>query len=481
MISGLPAVARILAAVYLVLAGFALLATLLSLAAEGGRHALAFGGCAATAAFVGMALWLTAMGRRQASGAREALLAAGLAWTTAPALAAIPFLWGAAADGFVRAYFDAVSALTTTGFAPIYAGEEGSGALILWWGGLQWLGGFAAILSALMVLGALNLSGPSAPSSTLFTVDAERLIGRSAAVAPQAALIYAIVSLVVFLGALAWGARAGEALSLAFASVSTGGLVLPDGRAATAGLPLGALAFAMFGLLFGALSFGLHWEAARGRSLIAYLRDPEARAIAALALSAAALAALGSGRTDPYGLFAAGLEGASLAFTAVWPAEAQTPALAAVTVLALIFIGGSPVSTAGGVKMIRLLLLFRHGEDELRRLVHPSSVHESRFRGRPLGGRLVEALLLAVLCQVLLVGGLATSLALFGADMQGAVAAAAAAASNAGPALAMAGGERADAALASAPAQIAACIGMIAGRMEMLACVALLAPSFWAR
>jgi len=451
------------------------------IAALQGDNVMASGFLLTTAinVFVGASMRIMASGRPARAGVREALAFALLAWTLAPALAAPPFLF-AGSGGALHAYTDALSAATTTGLPPFFARDGASDAAILWWNLLQWFGGGATVLTALVVLATVNLGGAGLHRSPLFTLEPDRLFDRFAPVGRAVFAVYAAGTAFSFMLVWPTAGDAGVAASVALAGVATGGLLLPNGGATLIGAPLALVVAACVPLTFGAFNFALHWDVVRGRGVRAYFSDAESRALLVFFAIAALVVAVASGAGDAAEYLRAGAQGLTLVTTAAWDVGGGGAlALSAPLILALVIIGGSPTSTAGGVKLVRVTLLARQASAELRRLANPSAVHELRFRGKKLPSRAIMSMLAAVLAYAF---GLAVLIIAFGAadvEFEVALAAAAAALTNAGPALHLATGADAWSAFDNNAGLATFCFGMILGRVEVFAACALLVPAFW--
>lgn len=487
----LAAVARAFAVVLAGTSVFAFLFALMS-ASSGGAHAPAFLVTGASAGFLGVGLFLGTIGRDMAGGAREALVFAVLAWIITPIFTAAPFLAADEAESFSRAYFDAVSASTTTGFRPAFASDNAPQDLIFWWNALQWAGGFATIVSALVIMPALNLTGPGVHRSPLFTLEPDRLFDRFAPVGAAAFGLYAGATLLIAAVIAATGVTAGDAICLAMAGVSTGGLLMPDGSSTLSGANAGTVLAAGAALGFGLLNFALHWDAIRGRAGRApYFSDGETRALAAFIFIVFLVMLFA--HANPGANFAEiFVESVSLVGTAAWDVGAAgLSALAPAVLIGVVVIGASPASAAGGVKLIRFVLLFRHAGAELRRLAHPSSVIDVQYRGRTVSSRHVMGLMVYAIGYAVAIAGLALMLTLTGATFPTAFFGAMASIANAGPAFdfALIAHHGRDAVQAfdaqsfldDPQTRLTLGAGMVLGRLEVLAALAMLNPSFWKR
>ncbi len=462
---------RILAVIPAVLALFAVIGW--GLAAEQGDTNAAHGFALAVTLYATLAVILV-LGERgvQHSGSiRSALMLMVAVWLGVPALAAIPLMMATPDTLYVLSYADAVAQLTTTG-GQILEFAADRIAIIFWRGSLQWLGGYLSILLALAVLAPLYLTGPGIYRSPLLTVEKDDLTSRIGTLSLIVAATYGTASLFVLVWLLLAGAPVFDAVIAMFGTVSTGG-ILPgyasfDEVAGRMGSYGGAI-----GMLIGATSIAMHWDVHRGK--IGHFRDPETLGVLMIAgLSAAALFAVGSAFGP------AVLNGISLATTYAAPMTKDGTSLLPLPVtMSIVLVGGAALSTAGGVKVIRFLLLFRHTSAELFRLSHPSAIKPTRFRGNTIPESSFTNLWVYVLGYAGALGFLIIVIAAFGSEFEEASNAAIAALSNAGPAYLLGPGGAGDFSHLPTPALIAISAGMALGRFEILAVLAILSPEFW--
>ncbi len=423
--------------------------------AENGTERDAFLIGAAVCGFVGAAGALAAPKRNPAGTRfREGLMIGVAIWVGSPAFAAIPIALSGAHP--FAAYFDALSALTTTGMWLEPDVVHASRAQVFWRAQLSWIGGFATLAIVAAVLLRREFGGVRVRTPSVFGAGERGVapaIGRLARafILPYAALTTASAALLFFAGAPKF-----DALVLALGSISTGG-VIPDPARLSAYPPLVHSVLAL-SATFGAISFFLAALLITGRRAKI---DEESRAILFLIPALAVIFALHSGWS---GFSRAGehaFNAVSLLSTYGWilgDAPPLTPALVATCV------GGSVISTAGGLKIARWLTVFRRARRELRRIAHPEAVSPRARNADALGVWVHFTAFVLVLSALMLV------LAAGGAELPEATTAAIAAFANAGP-------------LAQAPdapyAQAALALGMALGRIDTVAALALLSPAFW--
>ncbi|MEA1942923.1 MAG: potassium transporter TrkG [Pseudomonadota bacterium] len=450
---------RPLGALWVLLALIALLAALCAAAVQEAHLAPFFITTAGLAFVPGVLVLAATSGIRVGASALDALGLALLAWVTAPAFAALPF-WLTGYFSPVDALFESYSALTTTGATLLPAGELPR-SLIFWRAVLAWLGGYATLLLAIAVFAALDRDVPAIRRSALLTIRPDNVLSHLPVAARRVALIYAVLTSVTWLFLLLAGNGLFDASVLALAAISTSGYAPVDGGLA---VNYGALSTAIvaLGCLAGTVNIALFWDALRDRSA---LRDPDLAGIAALVAGLGALYLIAAPGDVPARFVDAFFVVSTSGYTVSAPAS---PVPIAAVFVALV--GGAAASTTGGVKISRILLLWRRMGSELAVLADPSSIVPVRFRGRAVRDTALIGIWAYVLGFLACLGVGTLVLALTGLDFETAFLANAAALANAGPLLHETHGLGWNALADSAkPILISA---MILGRLEVLAAVA---------
>ncbi len=472
---------RGLGAVYLGLAALALFAAIPA-ASMGETAALtAFIGTGGFALFLGVSGYLLARSMRGEPGPREGVAMLLIAWITTPALAAFPFLGAPGLEGYGDAFFEAMTAVTTTGSGLIDV-TRADRSVVLYHALLEWGGGFLSVVLVLVILVALNLTGPGVHRSTLFTLEEGSLFGRFSQIMQSAGLVYVVATMAAFLALVSSGTAVMDAFYLALTAPATSGGA-PRAEPMTDYVPaVGEIALSL-AMLAGTLNFALMWQAYRDPSLrMEWFRDPETRAlIAGAAALAAALIFIGVLQDTVRPAAAIHDAVALVSTTARFAAPDAVRELPPALILVVTFVGGSAVSTAGGVKIIRMLLLFNHAWVELRRVSHPSGVALLTFRGRRLADRAFVSLWVYFLGFTGALGALILAVTLAGSDFGAAASAAVAALSNAGPILGVTTPQDLDFGAFPPAARWCLALGMALGRMEVLAFVAAFTPGLWRR
>ncbi|HMO71403.1 MAG TPA: potassium transporter TrkG [Paracoccaceae bacterium] len=481
-------------------------------------HAYAVRDLAVARAFLysGVAvLLLTAMigvamaGQRPPDVARRHLTMLAGAYVLLPVILALPFSQAVRDTTFLNAWFEMVSCFTTTGATVYDAPGRLLPSLHLWRGLVGWLGGLFVLISAAAILAPLDLGGAE--------VMTGRVPGRGAGGADQVARIadpsrrlvrhtltlapaYAALTLALWVWLLIAGGEGLAPLMLAMATVSTSGVVAGAGQ----GLAAAPSGLAGEVLIFFVLLAAVTRRSLPGAVLVDRSRgiraDHEVRLAAFLLvlvpsvlflrhwlaagaaiegddLGTAGRALWGALFTTLSFLTTTGLESADWQAARAW-SGLGTPGL---ILLGLAMIGGGVATTAGGLKLLRVHALMRHGERELDRLVHPSSVGgggEAARRMRNEGA--YAAWVFFMLFAISLAVGVAV-LSLARVSFENALVLTIASLTTTGP-LAVHATEQSIRYVELDPvARILCAVLMIVGRVEVLAVLTVLMPSGWRR
>ncbi len=431
----------------------------------------------------GWCVWLPFRHVYQELRVREGFLVVTLSWVLLGLASAVPFLLAdRPAMSFTDAVFESISGLTTTG-ATVLVGLDNLPPSILYYRQqLQWLGGMGIVVLAVAVLPLLRVGGMQLyRAETPGPMKDVKLTPRIAQTAKALWVIYLGITVMCTFSYWAAGMRLFDAVGHAFSTVSTGGFSTHDASFGYFDNPLiEALATAF--MVISGINFAIHFEALRRREAAVYFQDSEVRTYLGLLLFAAMLVcgalwrwdALSATDSIRYGLFQIVSFMTSTGFTTT--DYSRWPLFVPVLLIFIAFVGGCAASTAGGLKVIRVLLLYKQGVREILRLIHPQAEIPVKLGKMPVSTRVVEAvwgffsLYVAVfaLIMVLMMG--------FGLDQVTAFSAVATCINNLGPGL---GEVTANFASVPAPVKWLACLAMLLGRLEIFTFLVLLTPAYW--
>ena len=425
--------------------------------------------------------------RRYRDGAlltRDGFLVVVASWLAASAFGALPFVLTGSIPSYTDAFFETTSGFTTTG-ASILRDIEALPRSILFWRSLtHWLGGMGIVVLTVAVLprlgiGGLKLMRSEAPGPTL-----DKLTPRLTETAKILWLIYLALTAGAFGLLLLAGLDWFDALTTTFGTVGTAGFSPRNASVGAYDSAIVDLVVTVF-MLLAAVNFSLYFQVVRGRPGL-LLNNPELRVFAAIFLSAVALVTL-SVTGSTYRSFGEGLRYASfqvasiLTTTGFATADYDAwPALAKGVLVTLMLVGGCAGSTAGGVKVIRLVTLFKQGLNELKYLVHPQGIFMLKIGDRPVKKDVLYPVAVFFFLYVALVMVTVLIVSAAGQDLLSALATGLAMAGNIGPGFGAVGPTRN---YAHYPDLVKwwLSFAMLIARLEVYSVLVLLTPTFWRR
>lgn len=419
---------------------------------------------------------------------RDGVLLVPITWLWLPLISCIPLLITLFSIGrplsFSHAYFEAVSGLTTTGNTVLTDLNSLPIALHFWRTMMQWIGGLGIIILAVAILPLLG-SG----AARLLRIEMAgpfkdtKLTPRISTTAKALWIIYVLFSILCALAFWLAGMEPLDAVMHMFSTISLGGLTPHDGSLAYFNNRAIELV-AVFFMLLGSVSFILYFTVYNKRSLSKITTNPEAKATFFTFLSCGYLAAfLLWFKTDTpplealrFAVFHVVSVGTTTGFTSVdfsvWPIFIP------VMMLLLSSFATGAGSTGGGIKMIRMLILIKQAQHEMKRIAHPRAVQPLTIAGQIVEQPAIFSVLAFMLVYGATIVILSMVLLLTDIDLVTAFSAIMASVNCMGVGLGEVGPSGSFAHFDSF--QIWTCtLAMLLGRLEMLSFLALLMPSFW--
>lgn len=422
--------------------------------------------------------------RRELSN-RDGFLLVISVWVTLPAVASLPILIAIPGLSFSDAYFEATSGLTATGATVLSGLDSLPGSINLWRTLLHWIGGLGIIVLAVAILPMLGVGGRQLyRAETPGPMKDTKLTPRIAETAKGFWLIYAGLTAACAVAYRIAGMDWLDAVIHAFSTLALGGFSSHDasiGYFNSIAIESVAITF----MFIAGLSYGTHFLALTRRSVLPYLRDPEAKAFVLILAGSCLGIAVYLWVTGVYTEFTTALRYAAFNTASVattlgfsntdygtWPVFAP---------LWMLFLCGFVTcsgSTGGGIKLIRARLLTKQMFQETSLLVHPRAEIPVRLGRQVIPSRVVFSVLAFMSfygASLLVVVFLLT---LTGLDLLTALSAAVACLNNTGPGLGQVGPATTYASLTTF--QIWVCTtAMLLGRLELFTLVVVLNRRFW--
>lgn len=437
----------------------------------------------AIAFLVGTALTLFNKTKDKNIFAREGFVIVALAWIALSGIGAIPFVISGEIPSYTDAFFETASGFTTTGASILRDVEALSHGILFWRSFTHWIGGMGVLVLMMALV-------PTDTGRTMHIIRAEmpgpivgKLVPRVRSTAKILYLIYIVLTFTQWLLLVLGGMPVFDSFIHSFGTAGTGGFGL-KGDSIASYSAYSQWVIAIFMLIFG-VNFNLYYlilmrkirSVFKSEELWVYL------GIVFVSVSAITIDIYSKYNTFGEALRISVFQVASIISTTgfstadfnLWPTLSKT------ILFLLMFSGACAGSTAGGLKVSRLVLLFKQVRSNLRHMLHPRSVESVRLEGKTVDNETLTSVTtyfaLYFLCftAIFLILAIADPF-----DLETNISATAACFNNIGPGLAGVGpmSSYADYSVISKWTLSA---GMLLGRLEILPLILLFAPGAWTR
>ena len=444
--------------------------------------ALAFAVTAAGAALLGFGLKLVTRGCDKIIFAREGFVITALAWILFCAIGAVPFVVSGEIPSYIDAFFETVSGITTTGASILTNVEALSHGALFWRSFTHWIGGMGVLVLLMAIF-------PDSEGRSIHIMRAEmpgpvvdKIVPRIKDTAKILYLIYVAMTALETIFLLCGGVNLFESLLYSFGTAGTGGFGL-HGDSIGGYSPYVQWVITIFMLLFG-VNFNLYYfllirrfrEAAKNEELWIYVGIVVVSAGLIVWNVLPLFTAVGDAIRHAFFQVAAIITttGYSTVDFALWPK------LSKCIILLLMFVGGCAGSTAGGLKLSRVIILCKTVRRELKKLLHPRTVTSVKFAGKPLELSVCHSVTTYFAFYMLLLAVITFLVCLEPFDFETNFSAAVSCFNNVGPGLS-AVGPMAGYSIYSPFTKVLLSLAMLLGRLEIYPLILTFMPSTWKR
>lgn len=424
---------------------------------------------------------LEAFGRAEDFYQNEAIVIVGMTWIVLALFASLPFLLSQTLTSPIDAFFEAMSGMTTTGATVLpYPLEQHAKSVLLWRGFLQWMGGMGVIVLSVAILtkltsGGMNLLEAEAPGPTI-----TRLKPKIKETAKILWYIYALLTLCEIILLLGAGVSPYDAVYHSFTTMATGGF---SPHTASIAFFSGTVQWIIiFFMILAGINFSLHFQMFQGNIKKA-LKNSELRTYLFIIFSATILVTLVN--IDKSIPVVNTIRDAIFQVTAIMTTTGFAtvnfdtwPELLRMLLLLLMFVGGSAGSTGGGMKVLRILLVFKMVWRKIKEFTNPRRVLVVRV-----GDSVVDegtlntiAMFFSAYLMIFAIGSMI--MVGFGLDLVSAISATATSLGNVGPGLGLVGPSNNFRGVPIA-ARFILTLLMWIGRLEIFTAIVLFNPSLY--
>ena len=415
--------------------------------------------------------------------AKEGFVIVAFSWMLLSVVGALPFVFCGEIPSFVDALFETASGFSTTGASILTDVESLSRSVLFWRSFTHWVGGMGVIVFVMALF-------PSESGRTMHIMRAEmpgpivgKIVPKVRETAKQLYFIYIALTLIEFIFLLCGGMPVFDSLLHSFGTAGTGGFGIKNNSIAGYS-PYLKWVITVFMYLFG-VNFNLYFLTLTGKAKTA-LKSFELFVYTAIVVVSAAVITVNilpqyesAGTAVRDAAFQVSsivtTTGFSTADFDLWPQLSKT------VLVLLMFIGGCAGSTAGGLKVSRIILMFRMIKRDLRKMIHPRSVGVVKFDGKAVDDGTLEGIGVYFGLYFIIFAAITLFISFEPfCDFETAFTATSACINNIGPGLA-AVGPASNFAAFSVPSKLVLTFAMLLGRLEIFPILLALSPKTWLR
>lgn len=411
--------------------------------------------------------------------AKEGFIVVALSWFLFSAFGALPFCISGEIPSFIDAYFETVSGFTTTGATLVGNVEGMSHGLLFWRSFTHWIGGMGVLVFVLAIF-------PQQETQSIFLMKAEspgpkvgKIVSKLKVTARILYGIYVVMTVVEIVLLLIGGMPLFDSIVNSFATAGTGGFAIKNTSIAAYNNAYFDYVIAIFMVLFG-INFNVFYLLLIGRVREA-LKCEEMWVYLGVIASATAIIALNIsklyssiGETVRHAFFQVTSIISTTGFSTV--DFGKWPQLSKMVLVMLMFIGACAGSTGGGIKISRIVLLFKSGLAELRRCISPNSVITVKFEGKPVENDVVRSTSGYMVAYLAIMGVSLLVVSIDGFDFESTFTSVVTCLGNVGPGMG-AFGPLMNFSELSAVSKLVLSFDMIAGRLELFPVLLLFSPN----
>jgi len=334
-------------------------------------------------AILALASFLTLHRRKLNLNAKDGFLIVFGVWVLASLIGAVPFYhWGL---NFTDAFFESACTFATTGATTIGNIEALPRSLLLWRGIAHWFGGIGIILVSVALLPLLGVGGFQLIKAEETGPEKEKITPKVAVTAKLLFLVYSVLTLILFVLYLIGGMDWFDAVCQSLATLATGGInVKNNGLAAWDSAFIDGVTTVF--LLLAGINFNLYCRALQ-RKFVEIKNNVEVKAY--LGIFAVAAIIITFSLVPVYGSVSSAFRYASFHSASILSTAGnaiadfeQWPSVARMVLFILMFAGGCSGSTAGGIKIIRHVILWKQIKNETQRMLYPQGVFRIQINNR---------------------------------------------------------------------------------------------------
>ena len=414
----------------------------------------------------------------------QAFVLTALSWLSIAIFGSLPFIFSELNLNFTDAFFESMSGITTTGSTIITDLDNAPKAILLWRAILQWLGGIGIILMAITLMPIMNIGGMQ-----LFKIssndNAEKILPKSKEVSLRLIVIYLLLTFICASFYKVFGMNYFDSLTHSMTTIATGGFSNYNesiGYFNNALIEINAIIF----IILGSIPFIAYIKYLNGDKKVFYKDAQINFFMKTIVISVAIIFVFllfKNYSTETFLLRQVIFNVVSILTGTgyVTTDYSNWGGFPLIFFLILMFIGGCAGSTACGLKIFRIHILYKFFVMQLKKYIYPRGVFVLKYGENVLNEKFISSIISFVFLYIIIFFIITSLLSISGLDFVTAISGAATAISNVGPGLGGIIGPNGNFSLLPDFSKWILTVGMLLGRLELFAIIVLFIPSFWRR
>ena len=433
--------------------------------------------------FFGVLCVLTNLENELKLNLRQIFLFTTLAWFFVAVFGSLPFLLSSTPLSISEAFFESMSGITTTGATVITDLENTSKSILLWRAIMQWLGGIGIVVMAITVLPLLKVGGMQ-----LFKMEGplstEKILPRTLEVATIIISTYLILTFLCAFFYWIFGMSIFDSIAHSMTTIATGSFTTHNesiGYFESSNIEIVASIF----IISGSIPFITYLKFIKGDKKI-FFQDSQIKGLTRLLLVSFLIMFLYLFLVNYESSYLDKIRISSFNVISILSGTGYVTddfglwgKFSLIFFLFLMFIGGCAGSTACGIKIFRLQMLFIFLKNQLKKLISPNSIIISKYNNQNITDDFIKSVIIFIFSFIFLFLIISILLSISGLDFLTSISGAASAISNVGPGLGEMIGPNGNYKNIPDISKWILAFGMLLGRLELFAVLVLFFPSFW--
>ena len=430
----------------------------------------------------GILFFLSNLGHNKKLNLQQAFLLTALSWLSIAVFGSLPFIFSNLELTITDAFFESMSGITTTGSTIITNLNESPKAILFWRAILQWLGGIGIIVMAITLMPIMNVGGMQ-----LFKISSndssEKILPKSKEIAIRLILIYTSLTTLCAISYKVFGMNFFDSITHSMTTIATGGFSNYNesiGYFNSAKIELASIFF----IILGSIPFIAYIKFLSGDKKI-FFSDVQIKTFIKIIIISTLILfiylLLQNKDVSEISLRSVSFNVVSILTGTGYVTQEfdNWGSFPLIFFLILMFIGGCAGSTACGIKIFRIQILFLFLINQLKKIIYPRGIFLIKYDNNNVDDKFMASIISFIYLYIIIFFSITALLSLSGLDFITAISGAATSISNVGPGLGSLIGPNGNFALLPDISKWILSIGMILGRLELFAILVLFLPSFW--